>query len=411
MNKNVLIIGSIWPEPDSTAAGSRMMQLIELLQKNLYTISFASSASKSEMSYPLEKLNINTYNIEINDSNFNDLVLKINPEIVIFDRFLTEEQFGWRVSETCHKAIKILDTEDLHFLRNARQMAFKDSNELSLKYLINDKAIREIASIFRCDISLIISKFELDLLINTFKIDKNILFYLPFLLDKIDLTKFLNYPSFQERANFMTIGNFKHEPNKNAVFFLKEKIWPIIHSRLPKAKLNIYGAYMTESIRQLHNEKEGFLIKGWAKNKEEVFTKSRVCLAPLIFGAGLKGKLVDAMQFGTPSITTNIGAEAMHDDLDWNGFIANDPKEFAMRSIELYTNEKLWKKAQENGISIINQCFNKTEYGKVLISKTDTIFKNLENHRLQNFMGTMLQHHSLQSTKYLSKWIELKNKK
>ncbi|VAW15619.1 Glutamate synthase [NADPH] large chain [hydrothermal vent metagenome] len=387
------------------------MQLIELLQKNLYTISFASSASKSEMSYPLEKLKINTYNIEINDSNFDDLVLKINPEFVIFDRFISEEQFGWRISETCPKAIKILDTEDLHFLRNARQMAFKDSNELSLKYLISDKTKREIASIFRCDLSLIISKYELDLLIDTFKIDKNILFYLPFLLDKIDITKFSNYPSFQERKNFMTIGNFKHEPNKNGVFFLKEKIWPIIHSKLPEAKLNIYGAYMPESIKQLHNEKEGFLIKGWAKNKEKVFTNSRICLAPLIFGAGLKGKLVDGMDYGTPSITTNIGAEAMHDDLDWNGFIVDDLKEFAMRSVELYTNEELWKKAQENGISIINQCFNKTNHGKALISKINTIFNNLEDHRLQNFIGTLLQHHSLQSTKHLSKWIELKNKK
>ncbi len=411
MNKKVLIIGLVWPEPDSTAAGNRMMQLIELLQKNQYDISFASAASKSELSYPIEKLGINTYPIEINNSKFDDLVQKIDPEVVIFDRFLTEEQFGWRISETSPKAIKILDTEDLHFLRNARQMAFKDKNKVDLTYLMTDKTKREIASIYRCDLSLIISKYELDLLINTFKIDKSLLFYLPFLLENIESNNFSKYPSFYERDNFMTIGNFNHEPNKNAVFFLKKSIWPIIHSKLPNAKLYIYGAYIPEGIKQLHNEKEGFLIKGWAKNKEEVFTKARICLAPLNFGAGLKGKLIDAMQFGTPSITTSIGAEAMHDDLDWNGFITDNPKEFALQSVELYTNEILWKRAQKKGISIINQCFSKRKYEGMLITEINKIVKNLEAHRLQNFTGSMLQHHSLQSTKYLSKWIELKNNK
>jgi glycosyltransferase involved in cell wall biosynthesis len=394
MDKKLLIIGLVWPEPDSTAAGSRMLQLINVFQKDDYKIYFVSTSSKTDRSCDLKELNIETHKIELNDSSFDVLIKQIDPNIVLFDRYFTEEQFGWRIVENCPKAIRILDTEDLHFLRYARHQAFKDKKEVTLNYLVHDKTKREIASIYRCDLSLIISKYEHELLIKTFKIDSGILLYLPFLLENISKTTISSYPSFQERNNFMTIGNFKHEPNISSVLYLKKTIWPIILNKFPKAKLNVYGAYITEKISQMHNEKEGFIIKG----------------SPLQFGAGLKGKLIDAMKYGTPSVTTSIGAEGMHDNLGWNGFIEDSPKEFAKRSIELYKNETIWLDAQKKGISIMNKCFDKEKFGDLLLENISVINKNLANHRLNNFLGAMLQHHTLQSTKYMSKWIEEKNK-
>ena len=409
MNNKVLIIGLIWPEPDSTAAGERIMQLIEVFQKNNFRIIFVSTASKSEKSFPFETLHIETHKIEINSSSFDRLVIKIDPSIVVFDRFITEEQFGWKITENCPEALKILDTEDLHFLRNARQNAFIEKKKVNLKYLTNDISKREIASIFRCDLSLIISKYEMNLLTNEFKINNDILLYLPFLIDNIDENIFSHYPAFKERIDFITIGNFKHKPNKNSVKYLKETIWPLIRSELPNARLNVYGAYIPEYVKQLHSEKDGFIIKGWAKDKEEVFTKSRVCLAPLNFGAGLKGKLIDSMQYGTPNVTTSLGAESMHDLLEWNGFIKDDPKEFALGAVKLYGNEKIWKNSQKNGVTIINQCYDKKNFSKKLLQKVMILKKNIDEHRLGNFIGSMLNHHTMQSTKYLSKWIETKN--
>ncbi|MDO9038764.1 MAG: glycosyltransferase family 4 protein [Lutibacter sp.] len=408
--KNLLIIGFIWPEPNSTAAGSRMLQLIELFQKNAFTVTFVCAASKSDKSFDLETLNIQTIDIQLNNSSFDALAKEINPDIVLFDRFLTEEQFGWRIAENCPEAVRILDTEDLHFLRSARQVAYQNKTEVSSTALMNDLAKREIASIYRCDLSLIISKYEMKLLKKTFKIDKSLLLYVPFLLNKIDLETFRSYPTFEDRNHFISIGNFKHEPNWNSVQYLKTVIWPLIREKLPEAQLHIYGAYATEKVQQLHNKKEGFIIKGWTDNTEVVFTNARVCLAPLQFGAGLKGKLIDAMKFGTPSVTTNIGAEAMHHKLRWNGFIADDPTEFALKSVELYTDEKLWKNAQQNGIEIINSCFLKEKYEKKLLIKIKSIQKKLVKHRLKNFLGAILLHHTLKSTKYMSKWIEEKNK-
>jgi len=408
--KNLLIIGLVWPEPNSTAAGTRMLQLIELFQKEGYKITFACAAKNTTKSFNLEEKNIQTAQIQLNDANFNSFIQHLSPEIVMFDRYLTEEQFGWKVTENCPDAIKILDTEDLHFLRHARHEAFKKNDSISLKYLINDITKREIASIYRCDLTLIISKYEMKLLKKIFNINKSLLQYVPFLLDNITFESIHQLPSFENRNHFMTIGNFKHEPNWNAVLYLKNVIWPQIREKLPSAEMHIYGAYATEKVQQLHNIKEGFIIKGWALNSEEVFKNARVCLAPLQFGAGLKGKLIDAMKFGTPSVTTSIGAEAMHKNLPWNGFICDEPTQFASKAIELYSNQKIWEGTQNKGVEIINRCFSKIKYEKKFIKKIEYLTDHISEHRSHNFIGSMLTHHTLRSTKFMSKWIEEKNR-
>ena len=403
--KNLVIIGKVFPEPNSTAAGSRMIQLMDSFLTQNYQITFLSTASISENSLDLSSKNIQFQNILLNDNSFDELIKNLNPEIVIFDRFTTEEQFGWRVSEQVPNAIKILDTEDLHFLRNAREKAFKQNKILENSDLINDVFKREMASILRCDLSLIISEFEMNLLVKKFKIDENILFYLP-LFGEVKKPK----TSFSERKNFISIGNFLHEPNWQTVLQLK-KLWKNIKNQLPEAEIHIYGAYASEKVFQLHNEKEGFIIKGRAESVETVFKTAKVLLAPIPFGAGIKGKLLESMQFGLPNVTSAVGAEAMHGNHDWNGFITDNETEFVEKAVLLYQDENLWQKSQEKGFNIIENRFKKELFEPDFIHKIQEISENLELHRNQNFLGQILQHHTLQSTKYLSKWIEEKNKK
>ena len=164
MKKTLLIIGFVWPEPKSSAAGSRMIQLIGCFQTHDYKITFASPSSKSEKSFDLESIGVNQIDIELNNSSFDRFIKQLDPDIVLFDRFMIEEQFGWRVTEQCPNAIRILDTEDLHCLRRGRERAHKDNVLLNDSYLFNDTANREIASIYRCDLSLIISEYEMDIL-------------------------------------------------------------------------------------------------------------------------------------------------------------------------------------------------------------------------------------------------------
>ncbi len=135
----------------------------------------------------------------------------------------------------------------------------------------------------------------------------------------------------------------------------------------------------------------------------------RVQLAPLRFGAGLKGKLLDAMRFGLPSVTTEVGAEGMHGNLSFNGSITTLKEDFINASVKLYSDEKLWNQAQKNGFEIIKQRFQKQLFSEDFKKQIRQLSENIEKHRQQNFLGQILQHQSLQSTKYMSKWIEAKN--
>ena len=409
--KSVLIIGYVWVEPNSSAAGSRMLQLIQQFIKVGYKIAFASPAQKGEKAIDFTSLGIDEITIVLNNASFDDFIKELNPDIVVFDRFMMEEQFGWRVAENCPKAIRILDTEDLHSLRKVRQEKIKKEEVFEVDDLLeSDIAKREVASILRCDLSLIISSYEMQLLKEVFKIDERLLLHLPFLLEAIDEKQKKGWLSFEERKHFVFIGNFFHAPNVDAVLQLKTKIWQQIRKQLPKAELHIYGAYATQQINQLHKPKEGFVIKGFAENAVEVVEKAKVVLAPIRFGAGIKGKLTEAMICGTPSITTRVGAEGMRADLPWNGVVVNDFEEFAKKAVELYTDVSLWESSQQNGVKIINELYDKDFFGNLFISTINRVQENLTVHRKQNFLGSLLQRETMQATKYMSKWIEEKNK-
>ena len=409
--KSLLIIGAVWVEPNSSAAGKRMLQLIAQFLERDYKITFASPAQKNEKAIDLISLGINEVVIALNNVSFDKFIKELNPNIVLFDRFMMEEQFGWRVAENCPQAIRILDTEDLHCLRKTRELCLKQQVHFSVdKLLKQDITKREIAAILRCDLSLIISTFEMELLKNRFQIAENILMYLPFLFDEITASQQKKWQSFEEREHFIFIGNFFHKPNVDAVLTLKNKVWTAIRKQLPTVEIHIYGAYVNQQIQELHNKKEGFIVKGFAEDANEVVEKAKVVLAPLNYGAGIKGKLTEAMLCGTPSVTTAIGVEGMAGDFPWNGFVADDFSNFALKSAELYTNKPVWEQAQLNGIDIINSIYSKEKNGHLFFSKIEDIQTDLEKHRVSNFLGSLLQHQTLQATRYMSKWIEEKNK-
>lgn len=387
------------------------MQLIMMFQSEGWEITFASPAAKSKHMADLDRLGINCVEISVNSSDFDNFIRNLNPDLVLFDRFVIEEQFGWRVARHSPEAIRILDTEDLHCLRRTRQKAVKKNRAFKEEDLFEEEITkREIAAILRSDLSLIISEMEMELLTDLFKVDSGLLHYLPFMTDGIDKSLAEEWPGFDERNHFITIGNFSHEPNRDSVEYLKNEIWPLVRHELPEAELHIYGAYPTQKVWELHNPDEHFYIEGRAENSKSVVAKGRVMLAPLRFGAGLKGKLLEAMECGTPSITTDVGAEGMAGNREWSGIIANTPAEIASAAVELYTNKPKWEKARENGIDIINSRFRKEKFGAAFIDKLLRIKKNIESHRRKNFTGAMLMHHTMASTEYMSRWIEAKNK-
>lgn len=409
-NKGVLIIGLVWPEPGSSAAGTRMVQLVQVFQEHGYEIVFACAASKSDFSYDLKSTGVVEQEIELNDESFNSFIRELQPAIVMFDRYMIEEQFGWRVKQECPGAMTILDTEDLHCLRHARQQSLKKTGNLDQTDVFNDTAKREIASILRSDLSLIISEVEIQLLVYEFKVDASLLYYLPFLEEILTPATIQKWPSYEEREGFTFIGNYLHEPNWHTLQVLKTEVWPQLRKLLPEVKLHIYGAYTAQKVMQLHNERERFYVHGRAADARQVMARHRILLAPIRVGAGVKGKFIDAMQTGTPAVTTSTGAEAMIGTLPWNGLVTDDTGTFAIEAAKLYQDKARWQKARENGIQILNTRYSKQAFAAAFIEKLQQLLPELSKHRQRNFIGQILQHHTLNSLKYMSLWIEEKNK-
>jgi glycosyltransferase involved in cell wall biosynthesis len=406
---SILIIGKVWPEEHTTGAGVRMMQLIKTFLKNNYSITFASGAQISEYSTDLIQLGVKTAQIKLNCDSFNAFIRTLNPEIVLFDRFSTEEQFGWRIQEELPNSLRILDTEDLHFLRSARERVFKKvgfpySLEETIETALElDITLREIAAMLRCDVNLIISQFEIEILKTHFPIPETQLFYLPLLPagGKVNL-------SFSERKDFIFAGNFIHQPNKDTVHFL-DSLWPKIKQQLPEANLNIYGAYADKSILQLNNVKSGFLVHGWVEDLSTEIAKSRILIAPLRFGAGLKSKILEAFNVGTPSATTAIGAEGIEQKPNFSGVIGDCDDEWISAIVHIYKNESAWKPENAKALKTISTKFQGHELeGFPSIMKTK--LEQLQSNRKNQFLQQLLLHETLKSSKYLSKWIMEKNK-
>lgn len=399
---HALVIGQAWPEPRSSAVGGHMMQILESFRARGWRITFASAANAAEHKADLASQGIAE---QLIDEHFEHFIAELVPDIVLFDRFAMEEQFGPSVQKHCPNALRVLETSDLQSLREARHQLLRrrlieglDPNdfralfntsgpELFRQMAPTDLAQRELAAIYRCDLSLIISDVETDLLVNGFGVPDYLLHWCPLMLDPTAQT----LRPFAEREHIVIIGNFRHAPNWDAVLWMKHNLWPMIRRRLPEAQLHIHGAYATPKALALHNPEEGFHLLGWAEDALQVMGNARLCLAPLRFGAGIKGKLADAMLCGTPSVTTPIGAEAMHGALPWPGAIAGTAEALAQACVRLYSDEAAWQQAQAACAPLLKTRYDRNRHAAALTERIEHSLAHLDEQRLYNFTGAMLR--------------------
>ncbi|MFS2198088.1 glycosyltransferase [Pseudomonas sp. Pseusp3] len=420
----VLVIGYVWPEPRSSAASGHVMQILEVFLQQGWDITFSSPASYGEQRADLTSRGIREVPIELNNSSFDTFISELAPDIVLFDQFMMEEQFGWRVEKHCPDALRVLESCDLQSLRQGRHQRLKerlkaseDNNDFSglfapasreeFEHMADtDLAKREIASFYRCDLTLMVSEVEIELLVEQFRIPRNLLHWCPLMVD-LPTSAPVEY---EDRAHFLHIGNFRHAPNWDAVLWLKTAIWPLIRAQLPDAQLHIYGAYTPPKATALHNAAQGFHVMNWAEDALHVMSKTRVCLAPLRFGAGIKGKIVDAMLCGTPNVTTPVGAEAMHGEEPWPGAVTRTAREFAESAVQLYQDKTQWLAAQAQARHLLASRYPQSIHGPALIERLVECQRNLPHIRRDNFTGSMLRHHQHKSTQYMAQWIEAKNR-
>lgn len=400
--KRLLIIGHGVPEPQSTGAGVRMMQLIQLFKDDDFDLHFCSTAAPIQLEH-LQALNVAYRQIELNSDTFNKYLQAVKPTVVVFDRFITQEQYAWRVKEICPEALLILDTEDLHFLRAAREK----QEGLEPNLILSDQAKRELAAIYLSDLSLLISKQEMAYLENLFKVPQMQLLYLPFLVK--ELPKLHELPDFNNRKDFCFVGTGMHKPNLDAIRTLN-KLWPSIKKEVPLAELKIYGAYLPDWVKQMHNPKIGFLVIGQVPAIQNVLKTHKLLLAPLSFGAGQKRKIFDAWQAGCPVITSPVGAEGIAVKADFAGKIVDSEGEFVAQAVNLYKTQAAWKHEVAKIESTLKNHYSWDTFAKIFKTELEARLQNPSAYQKQNPVGQILWYQSFQSSKYLSKWIAEKNK-
>ncbi|WP_066960022.1 glycosyltransferase [Microbulbifer sp. Q7] len=396
-----LLIAKQWPEPASTAAGRRTLDILDLLSDAGYTIEIASPAQPTPFQ---AHTGYSEHQIEVNDSSFDDWVRALDPTLVIYDRFMMEEQFGWRVRAQCPRAVTLLDTSDFHSLREARHLALKTGQPLNLFHPV---AEREIAAMARCDLTIMISRVEMDLLKNHFGLPDWQLHYLPFLVREMPQPNLL--PGFAEREHVAMIGGFKHAPNRDAVSWFAEAVWPQLRALLPGVECHVYGAYADHAMQRFHNPKAGLRIIGRTDDALATLARYRLNLAPLRFGAGQKGKILDGWLAGTPTITTPIGAESMADDDAWGYPLTEEPDQFAKIAADIYQNQERWQTVQDAGTRALVSGFSHAPHARDLIERVASVTADLDAHRNRNIWGRILRRTEHRAEEFMSRWIEAKN--
>jgi GT2 family glycosyltransferase/glycosyltransferase involved in cell wall biosynthesis len=235
----------------------------------------------------------------------------------------------------------LIDTMDLHYLREIRQAeAKKDKNLLNIA-LENKK--RELNVYSKADCVTTVTLKDRDELKK--EIDKPIFI----LTDVHEIND--NTPSFKERKDLVFVGNFNHNPNEDAVIYFVKEIFLYIKMKIPNIKFYVVGNNPTDKIKSLASN--DIIVTGWVPDVKEYLNKCRVEIVPLRFGAGNKGKVGEALANGIPLVTTSIGAEGMGIINEEHAFVSDDPKTFAEFVIKLYNDETLWNKFSNKGKELV----------------------------------------------------------
>lgn len=426
LGSRVLYFGTVWPEPTSSAAGVRVWSLVKILKDSGASVVFASASKMNEWTERLGGEGVDVLPVGLNDSGLDSELARLRPDLVIFDRFVVEEQFGWRVRAVCPEAMRVLETQDLHFLRRARESLVTESLRTSPEVkddpqppggveaelhisgssMRNDDTWRELASIHRSDLTLVCSDFESELLAREWGVAS----------EAVHLFRFA-YPApaagtagFATRRGFSMIGNFRHAPNLDGVQWFVKEIWPRVLRRMPGAEVSLYGAYPPREVMELSGSQPGLVVHGHAADVSEVLSRPRVNMAPLRFGAGVKGKILEGWRVGTPCVSTSVGAEGICGGLPFGGEVADGADDFAAAMIALHEDERRWSTASEAGLRLIRKVHAESVQAPALLRVMASRLAGLRDYRERNIVGSILWHQSLRATEYFSRWIEEKNR-
>ena len=338
----VLILDACTPTPNNDAGSVTTFNLMVLLREMGFQVTFIAADNLlylSEYTQSLQRIGVEviytpfTNSVEshlIDMADRYDLALIFRPDIARKNIPL--------IRKYCPKAKILFHTIDLHFLRMLRESELNQSEELKNEALSMKKI--ELNAIEAADASIVHSQAEFEILNEETKAN---LYVFPLILS-IPGTKV----AFGDRKNILFVGGFQHLPNIDAVKFFADEVMPRLREKLPDVKFIVVGSKPTKEIYELSCS--DIEILGFVEELPPLFDQTKIAVAPLRYGAGIKGKIGTAMALGLPTVATTIAVEGMGLTKNINILVADEPQAIANEIHKIYTSEEIWNRISQNGI-------------------------------------------------------------
>ena len=259
-------------------------------------------------------------------------------DVVYITRYVVAEKIIPLVKANSQAKI-IFNNADLHFLREMRTAIAAGTKDLSAVYVTRE---RELAVMNSADVVLSYSDIELEI-ISTHLLAKNKLFRCPWVLHEQCDIKLR-----EERQGFAFLGGFAHPPNRVAMDWFVDNVMPILHRRRPDLTLHIWGSQLPEGTGW--DQQPNVVLEGYAQSLDQVFNSAMVFIAPLQSGAGIKGKVLDSLAYGVPTVLSPVAAEATGLVDGSSTLIAHTPEQWALHIETLIDDERLWRHIRDNAV-------------------------------------------------------------
>lgn len=349
-NQTILVIDSYVPLYDRESGCVRLLNILKLLLNLGYSVIFFPDNGYPEQPYTsvLQQLGIEVIYGTAQRYNLEEKLIKYLP--LIDGVWLCRPELCDKYMDLIRLKTKvpiIYDTIDLHFLRLKRQKDYLDPSYQNTSWSWETYQKLELNYANQAEATVVVTEDEKQVLSSLGV--KNV-WVIPNIHEEISLSEKV---AFDQRSGLVFIGSYNHPPNIDAVKWLCLEIMPLVWASRPDITVNLLGSNLKDEVKELANDQ--VIVTGYVPEVEPYFQKSRIFVAPLRFGAGMKGKIGQSLSLGLPTITTKIGAEGMglidHQDV----LIADTAEEFAQAVIELYDNRELWQKLADNSLETIKR--------------------------------------------------------
>src|SRR5436190_5287879 len=340
--KNILVIDHYVPSPDRDSGSLRMFQVLKLLRQLGHRVTFIPDNLANVLLYTrkLQKRGIEVvYHPYV--KNVRDYLLAHGSDFdaVVLSRCDFARKHIADVRQYAPRSRIIFDTVDLHSLREHREAQITFDPEAREK--ARQKEELEYDLIRQADETWVTSSVEQKLLQEKWP-GKSI----QLVSNIVDIPG--SRTPFELRRDFLFIGGFQHRPNTDAVLFFLTEVYHTVKERLRDAKFYIIGDKAPPEVVALAGE--NVVITGLQRDVSQFFERVRLSIAPLRFGAGVKGKINQSMAWGVPVVGTSVAVEGMELTSGDDILVADEPEEFAQALVTLYESPELWNRLSQNGI-------------------------------------------------------------